>query len=96
MILNMYAVLDTKVGAFSNPWCDQTDNSAIRGFSDAVNDGSNPNNQWHRHPEDFSLYKIGQFDTSIGKIVPVELMECLVTASALAAAKKPEQLNLIN
>jgi len=85
MKLKMFSVLDTKTGAFGNPFVSLREESAIREFSDAVNDGSNPNNQWFRHPEDFSLYFLGEFDTSTGVINPISLIQNLITASALKA-----------
>lgn len=82
MIVKLYSVLDTKVGYFANPWCDMSDASAIRNFGDAVRDGSNPNNHWHKHPEDFSLYFVGEFDTDFAELKP-SLPKALITASAI-------------
>lgn len=60
------AVRDQAVDGFSNPWFAQTVPMAIRHFSDAVN---NPDqtNQWNKHPEDFCLFKLGEFETSTGR-----------------------------
>lgn len=82
MILKIYAVLDSKVASFGTPFFDQNDSSAIRNFSDAVNDGSNPNNLWHKHPEDFSLYYLGDFDNQNAELIPI-IPRSLVTASAI-------------
>lgn len=89
MILQMFAVLDSKAGFFGNPWFEQKEASAIRNFSDAVNDSSNPNNMWNKHPEDFSLYLLGQFDNNSGEVIP-SLPKSLVTASALHKLKSEE------
>lgn len=100
MITNVYSVFDSKLATFGRPWYEMTDASAIRVFSDAVNDGSNPNNQWFKHPEDFSLYMIGQFDDVSGELFsgakdgsprPVSL----VTAAAVFDFKKVVQLDLL-
>lgn len=82
MILLVFAVLDSKVGSFGVPFTDQREGSAIRNFSDAVNDGSNPNNMWHKHPEDFSLYRVGSYNTDTGELIP-EKLTALLTASAV-------------
>lgn len=82
MILKVFAVFDSKAATFGNPFPDQREASAIRNFSDAVNDGSNPNNLWHKHPEDFSLFYVGSFDTDTGALHP-ENPRALVTASAI-------------
>lgn len=82
MKLNVYAVLDAKVGVYGQPFYEATDPAAIRSFTDAVNDGSNPNNQWYKHPEDFTLYKIGEYDNNTGSISSNGI-SALVTASSL-------------
>lgn len=91
MKMNVYSVFDSKLASFGRPWYEMTDASAIRVFQDAVNDSSNPNNQWYKHPEDFSLYSIGEFDDSDGKLVS-NLPLSLVTASAIY---KPSKLPLM-
>ena len=56
MISNVYSVYDAKLKAYGRPWFEMTKGSAIRLFTDAVNDAS-PNNQWNKHPEDFSCIR---------------------------------------
>lgn len=87
MILKVFSVLDAKVGVFGNPWYEQYEAAAIRNFSDAVVDGSNPNNMWHKHPEDFALYLIGEFNNENGLIKAVQPV-CLVTASAVRGPRQ--------
>lgn len=78
----VFAVYDSKACFFGQPFFDQHVNSAIRNFSDAVNDGSNPNNMWFKHPEDFSLFEIGDFNNETGELVP-KIAKNLLTASAV-------------
>lgn len=92
MKMNIYAVLDTKVGAFGNLFIDMADAAAIRSWSDGVNE-SNPKNAWFNHPEDYALYKLGCYDQATGEIIPESKMVCLVTASALKSVKTPELVN---
>lgn len=92
--MKLFSVLDAKTGGFSNPFCGLTNESAIREFSDAVNDERNPNNQWARHPEDFVLYCIGDFDSDTAAVKPMLAVESLVNASALRALKRPEQTEM--
>lgn len=89
MILQVFAVFDSKAGFFGNPFFDQKEGSAIRNFADAVNDTSNPNNMWNKHPEDFSLFCLGEFDNNSGELIP-SLPKSLVTASALSKLKSEE------
>lgn len=69
MIYNVYSVRDSKVG-FGNPFVDASDPSAKRGFFFAF---SNPSSLVNFSPADFSLYRIGTFDSDSGvieKILP--------------------------
>lgn len=59
------AVRDQKADCFGNPWYAQTVPMAIRHFSDAVNT-QDESNQWRKHPEDFSLWHLGSFETQTG------------------------------
>lgn len=95
MKYNVYAVLDAKGGFFGMPFYELEDSIAIRAFSDAVNDGSNPNNLWHKHPEDFTLYKIGVYDNQKAEFYG-QIPEALLTASALASLNGRPKGNLIN
>lgn len=81
MKMNVFAVYDGKASFFGRPFFEQTDASAIRVFADAVNDG-NPNNMWNRHPEDYSLWRVGSFDDALGKLEAC-MPESLVTGSAI-------------
>lgn len=66
MIYNVYSIRDEKV-AFQNVFHDVNDESALRGFSYAVNNGGLINYA----PADFSLYRVGTFDSESGAIAPV-------------------------
>lgn len=92
MKLMVFSVFDSKAGIFGTPFFSGTEASAMRDFSDNVND-SNPRNMWSNHPEDFSLFHIGEFETNTGVIDSIVLKN-LVTASALKAVKNiPEIVN---
>lgn len=62
----MYAIRDQKVG-FMAPTVDQSDQSAIRNFSYAINGNDGIMNY---SPKDFDLFKVGEFDTEKGEIIP--------------------------
>lgn len=95
MILRVYSVFDSKLAAFGRPWYELKDASAIRVFTDAVNDGSNVNNQWHKHPEDFSLYYLGEFDDGLGELIPSRPL-ILVTAAAVFDFKSSAQMDFFD
>lgn len=89
MIVKCYAVLDAKISDFHLAIFDIKDEGAIRQFADAVNDKQT---KWNRHPEDYSLWHIGEFDTTKG-LLSGTLPNNLVNATAIMSLK-PEQQNL--
>lgn len=90
MKMKMFSFFDSKAAFFSNPFYEQREGAAIRMFADAVNDSSNPNNLLNKHPEDYSLFLLGEFDNDTGAIDMIKPLN-LVTASALrSAAPQPE------
>lgn len=89
----VYSVLDAKMGVFSGLILDMTDDSAIRGFADGVND-SNASNKLFKHPEDFALYRLGEYHQDTGIITPEVMIKCLVTASAVKSVNSQLDLPL--
>lgn len=66
MILNAYTFYDIKTRYYSRPFFEVTDAAAVRILSDLVND---PSTQIGRHPADYVLYGIGQFDDQSGLLL---------------------------
>lgn len=62
----MYSIRDAKVG-FMTPTIDQNDAAAARNFEHAVLNAASLMNS---HPGDYALYKICEFDTESGAVVP--------------------------
>lgn len=65
MKLQILAIKDVKVNAFMQPFFMRTNEEAIRAFTTTVND---PTTQFNKHPEDFHLYNLGEFDEIDGTI----------------------------
>ncbi len=65
MLLRAFTVYDSKVEGYLRPFFMQTPNEAIRAFTELVND---PQHQFGKHPEDYTLFEIGTFDESNGSI----------------------------
>lgn len=61
MITKMFSLYDGKAQMFQTPFYMPTLGMALRAFADLCND---PNTMVYRHPEDFSLYEIGEYDDS--------------------------------
>lgn len=59
MKLQIFAVKDNAVDTFSTPWFAPTIGLAIRSFGDET---QNDNSPMHKHPGDFFLFHLGEFD----------------------------------
>ena len=79
MILSVYSVFDAKLAAYNVPFFARTDADATRSFGDLCLD---PRSRVAQHREDYSLYRLGQFDDETGLLVP-QTPVCLMTASAI-------------
>lgn len=80
MVYNVYAIRDVKSQRFMQPNLDMNDQTAMRGFSMAVNQ---PSGVIGFAPKDFDLYKIGEYDDQTGRMEPLEVVELVVNGSAL-------------
>jgi hypothetical protein len=60
MKLNVYTVYDQAANAYMNPFFMHNDGLAVRAFQDNVN-SKEPNNV-SLHPDQFTLFRIGEFD----------------------------------
>lgn len=75
--MSLYAVLDTKAGAFNNPNPIISRGAAIRAFTDAIASG---NSDFSKHPEDYVLFCLGEFDNNTGVITPLPAPESVIGA----------------
>lgn len=83
MILNAYSILDTQTGIWSQPWFLVHDAVAYRSVMDIASDA---NTTLARHPNDYVLYGIGDFDDSIGTMRPSEPRNLGVVSAILASS----------
>lgn len=86
-----YTIFDTKSLVYSNPFYAPTHGAAIRIVQDAARD---PNSQLSRHPADFVVYCVGQYDDSNGIFQVIDPKEHVVDVVALI--RLDEQPNLFN
>lgn len=61
----VFAVLDLKIGTYASPFFMPTVASAKRAFAGAAND---PGTMLFKHPDDFALYHLGEFDDESGQL----------------------------
>lgn len=95
MIVKCYAIYDAKISQYRLAVFDVEDGGAMRQFSDAVNDSSVSNNPWNKHPEDFSLWHVGEFNTINGdlkKCTPVNLVNATAVLSLKGATVENPQV----
>lgn len=70
----IFAVYDKKAMVFFPPFTVENVVSAVRGLEDTVN---SPGNVINRYPDDFALYKLGEFDNVSGNFNLLEIKECV-------------------
>ena len=83
MKFGVYAVRDVKIG-FQSISVQPNDAVAVRGFESTV---INSDSVLFTHAEDFSLFKLGEFDVDSGRLIPLDLPVQLIDAVACLAKK---------
>lgn len=78
MMTKVFSIYDSKGQIFGNPFNMPTTGMAVRAFNDLVND---KNTTVNRHPSDFVLYQIAEFDDQTGEYKNVNPHSMLGTAS---------------
>jgi len=86
MRLRVFSVYDHKAKAYLPPFFMGEQGQAIRSFKDAVNSDGH---QFCRHPEDYTLFEIGDFNDSTGELTPHKA-ELLCNALMLVKGERDE------
>ena len=68
MKMKMFTIFDSKTEVYSKPFYCLTMGEALRTFTDAVNGEGSP---FKAHPEDYTLFGIGDFDDATAEIKSV-------------------------
>lgn len=63
MISQAFTIYDSKAEAYLSPFFMQSKGQALRAFQDAAQDKET---QFAKHPSDFTLFEIGEYDDSTG------------------------------
>lgn len=90
MKLNIYSVYDQAAKAYTAPFFLHNDGLAIRAFQDNVN--AEQENNISKHPEHFSLFKLGEFDDQKGVITKLDVNVHLASAIELKNPTNEEEL----
>lgn len=77
MVLKLFCVYDSKAGYYDKPFLMRSTGEAIRGWENIVNDAST---QFNKNPEDFTLFELGTYDDSTGRIVQLPALHSVSTA----------------
>lgn len=70
MIRKAYAIKDEKIGVYKGPFLFHNNAEALRSFGTEVKE--NKESELNKYPADFSMWLIGEYDDSIGKLIDQE------------------------
>lgn len=84
MLLRAYSIFDNKALQYHPPFFASTDASAVRSVRDLVDDG---NTTVGRHPGDYVLYAVGEWDDQTGRFAPLAPLVHIVDAISLLSQK---------
>lgn len=74
MIKKIFTIRDQKAEAYLNPTLMRTSGEFLRAIEELAND---PNHQFHKHSEDYSLWCVGEYDELTGEVIPYKEHETL-------------------
>lgn len=83
----IFAVKDQAAEAFGLPFFVNTRGEAMRSFTDEAN-SNEPNSAIGRHPEDYELWHIGEYDEVKGIVTMIQNPERLARARDLVQPEK--------
>ncbi len=69
MITKMFAIYDSAALAYNAPFSFGQMGQAVRAFADLASD---PNSNISKHPQDYVLFMIGQYNDNTGVMEPME------------------------
>lgn len=81
------AIYDQKANVFTQPFTAPSKGVAVRSWGDQLNDPENKKSDQVRHPEDFSLYYLGEYDDQHGTFNIADKPQQLAVASSLVVEK---------
>ncbi len=91
MKVQVYAIFDSCSGIYEKPFFHTADDVVRREFQDVATTADHPIN---KHPEHYSLWRLGNFDNLTGKLVE-ERNECLWTALEAISQSQDLQNNVL-
>lgn len=86
MILKVYSIYDVAAKAYMQPFFMHNDGLALRAFQDNVN--TKEENQISKHPEQFTLFCLGEYDDSKGQFQSLEAPKAMAVGTEVLMEKK--------
>ncbi len=91
MKLNAYTIFDVASGVYMRPFFSQADGQATRGFKDIATDADH---EVGKHPEDYTLFRIGSFNDTTGKMEGEQLEKLATALECVHLDRNPNQADL--
>ena len=88
MKLNAYTIYDVASGVYMRPFFSQADGQAVRGFKDIATDADH---EIGKHPEDYTLYRMGTFNDTTGTLAGEELEKLYTGLEAVHSDRQPQK-----
>lgn len=82
MKLTGFSIYDTKAEAFMPPFFMPSIGLGVRAFGDVLRD---PNSPIGKHPRDYELFKVGEFDDSTGSVGSGSIVTPLLLVTGVQA-----------
>lgn len=87
MKYKVFCIHDSKVDAYAQPFIMRTRGEAIRGFTGEL---SNQKSMISKHPGDYSLMEIAEYDDQTGRYSQYDTLVCLGTGLDHQVEKQSE------
>lgn len=78
------AVFDSAINGFGQPIFVRTTAQALRSFKDEIN---RPGSEMGQHPDDYTLYHIGQYDELVGLVTALKNNEVIARGKDVASSE---------
>ena len=82
---SLYAIFDRASGVYDGPLRGQADGVVVREFTDMCVGDTHKISQ---HPEDYTLFKLGEFNDGTGELEPMTPVKLINGAEAVANSRK--------
>ena len=71
---SLYVIYDSKMEHYTDPTYFRNDDVALRSLVDLLSEGDS---QYARHPEDFALFRIGNYNPDTAQVDPLGTHVCV-------------------